>query len=132
MKQIIIKVTNMTKTKILFTLWFILVVIILGLLTTLGFMNKKLNQEYQNLETNLINSAQNYTLANNYYPEDNLEIIITKEELIKSGYLKELQVKKDVCNGYVVVTKSDIYNYKAYIKCQKYTTQDYQSNKLEQ
>ena len=115
----------MTKTKILFTLWFILVVIILSLLTTLGFMNKKLKQDYQNLEKDLINSAQNYTLANNYYPEDNLELIITKEELIKAGYLKDLKLKKDVCDGYVIITKSDIYNYNAYIKCKKYTTDNY-------
>ncbi len=118
----------MNKTKILFTLWFIIVVMILGLLTTIGFMYKKLDKEYQKLETKLLTSGENYSNANSYYPEDNLELIITKDELVSSSYLDELKVKNDVCDGYVLVTKEDVYHYKAYIKCKNYETDGYKDN----
>ena len=40
----------------------------------------------------------------------------------------ELKVKNDVCDGYVLVTKEDVYHYKAYIKCKNYETDGYKDN----
>ena len=118
----------MHKTKALFISWFIIVFILIALLTIIGFNYKKLIQEYKKLETKLVKSSEKYTEDNNDYPSENLELILTSDELKEAGYLDELKVNKDVCTGYVIITKTDIYNYKPYLKCQNYTTKGYQEN----
>ena len=117
----------MAKTKILFTIWFVIAFILIGLLTTIGFMYKKISSEYHKLEDKLIESSEEYLNETLNYPQENLELTITSDDLINAGYLKELKVKKDVCTGYVIITKKDIYEYSAYLKCKNYTTDGYKS-----
>ncbi len=118
----------MKKTKILFIIWGVLVVVILGLLTTLGFMLKKTNKEYRYLEDTLKVSGEKYSSDNFIYPPEGEKIIISKDTLIKEGYLEKLEYNNDVCDGYVEVSKNNVALYKAFIKCNKYTTKGYKKN----
>ncbi len=113
------------KNKVLFVIWGILVVVVVTLLTILGFMLKNINKEYREVEDILKEKAEKYTSDNFMYPEEGKTIIVTKEELIEKGYLEKLEKDKDTCEGYVVVSTKKVVNYKAYIKCGKYTTDGY-------
>ena len=51
---------------------------------------------------------------------------ITVAELLKSGALSTNKINDDECDGYVTVKNNGVnYDYKAYIKCKKYTSVDY-------
>ena len=118
----------MRKTKILFVIWAVIVVIVIGLLTTLGFMLRGVNKEYRSLEEKLQMSAEKYTSDNFMYPDQGGSLKITSEELIEKNYLDELKKDKDVCQGYVEVTTDKFVKYKAFIKCDKYTTEGYKKD----
>ncbi len=119
----------MKKTNTLFMIWGVIVVIILILLTILGFMIKGINIDYRELENKLQLSAEKYTSDKFLYPEEGEIIRVSKDDLVKSGYLDNLEKDKDICDGYVEVLRDDVVKYKAYIKCKKYTTDGYQKNK---
>ncbi len=116
----------MKKTKGLFIAWAIIVIIIVILLTVLGFLLKSKNGEYEKLETKITDSAKRYVDNKFLYPEDDEKLKVTSKELIEATFLDELKIKNDVCTGYVVVSKDGVYKYKAYIKCKNYTTKGYE------
>lgn len=116
----------MKKTKILFIIWTIIVVILIGLLTTLGFMLKSQNKHYGEIEAKLLERAKKYVDEKFLYPEDNETFKVTSKELIDAKTLDHLKYKDDACVGYVLVSKDGIYHYHAYIKCKNYTTKGYQ------
>lgn len=117
------------KNSKLFVVWSIIVVIIIGLLTTLGFMLKKVQNKYADIEKKLENTASGYVEYKFLYStiDKNGSIKITSEELIENGLLTEEELSKedDKCVGYVVVTKKDVYKYKSYIKCGEYKSAGY-------
>ena len=114
----------MKKTKILFAIWAIIVVIIIALLTALGFILDNRYEKYRTLEEKLETSAREYAMDNVLLNEEDGEYIVTSEELIEAGYLDNLEVDDNVCTGYVVV-----YQYEAYITCRQYTTKNYDEKK---
>ena len=93
----------MKKTKILFAIWAIIVVIIIALLTALGFILDNRYEKYRTLEEKLETSAREYAMDNVLLNEEDGEYIVTSEELIEAGYLDNLEVDDNVCTGYVVV-----------------------------
>ncbi len=113
----------------LFIVWGVIVIIVIGLLTTLGFMLKKTQSEYDDVEKKLVNSASGYVEYKFLYStiDKNGSIKITSKELMENGFLTEEDLVKndDKCVGYVVVSKKNVYNYKSYIKCGEYTTSGY-------
>ena len=119
----------MKKTDRLFKIWGVLVVMIIGLLTTLGFMLKNMNKEYLTLEEKLQVSAEKYTSDKFMYPDEGQTIRVTKKELIGANYLDELKKGKDYCDGYVEVKTEKIVKYKSYIKCNNYETDGYENKK---
>lgn len=118
------------KNSKLFVVWGIIVVVIIGLLTTLGFMLKKAQNKYADVEKKLGSSASGYIEYKFLYStiDKNGSIKITSEELINNGFLTEEELTKDndKCEGYVVVTKKNVYEYKNYIKCGEYKTAGYE------
>lgn len=116
----------MKKTRNLFIVWTIIVVIIIVLLTTLGLMLKNQNKDYEKLEKKLLDSAKKYVDNQFLYPEGNEKLKVTSSELIQNQFLDELKFNDDVCQGYVIVSKDGVYQYKGYIKCKNYTTRGYQ------
>lgn len=82
-------------------------------------LNDTFNREYVELENKVVEVVKKYEADNNI----NLEVV-TIEELIDSNYLEDYSVNGSKCSGYV---RKDI-NYKAYIKCDNYTTVGYSSD----
>ena len=117
----------MKKTKILFIIWAIIVLIIIGLLTALGFILENRYEKYKELEDKLVSSAKEYAHSEILLEEG--EIIVTTEELIEQEYLDSLEVDDDVCQGYVVITNDGTYEYAPYITCKGYTTRNFLENK---
>lgn len=115
----------MKKQKILWIIWGIIVVIVIILLTILGFMLSKNNQKYHDLEDKLKEAGEKYSTENFIFNENIKEFTITSEEL--GDYIDSLEVDNDKCTGYVKVTYDVAYEYKAYIKCNKYTTDGYKN-----
>ena len=114
------------KNRKLFIIWGILVVGIVGLLTTLGFMLKAQDANYVKLENKILDSAKKYIDAKFLYPEGSNVLKVTKEDMIENGFLDELKYGDDTCAGYVTVKLNGAYKYKAYIKCKNYTTKGYE------
>lgn len=115
----------MKKIKIAYIIWGCLLIVILGLLTYLGFMYQKKIEPYKMLEKELINVAEKYVEQEFLYPEDGEIIKITFLQLYKKGLIKELIYKNDKCDGYVKLKYNGVYEYNAYIRCSKYITKDY-------
>lgn len=116
----------MKKTYILFVIWGVLVVIVVGLLTYLGFNLKSKFKDYEKLEEKLLDSAKKYVDTNFLYPEGKQTLKVTSTELIEKDFLDELRFKNDVCTGYVKVYNDNVYKYDVFIKCNNYTTKGYQ------
>ena len=117
----------MKKTKLLFIIWAIIVLIIIVLLTALGFILESRYEKYKELEDKLVSSATEYAHSEILLEEG--EFIVTTEELIELGYLDSLEVEDDTCSGYVVITNDGTYEYDSYITCKGYTTRNFEENK---
>ena len=114
----------MKKTKVLFVIWGVLVLIIIGLLTTMGFILKNRYEKYEEFEVKLVSSAKEY--AHNELLLEEKKVRVTTEELIEKGYLDSLEVGEDVCQGYVIITNDGTYEYDPYIKCNDYKTRGFE------
>jgi len=113
-----------------FIIWSIVVVLIVIMLTILGFVLKNKTSKYTPVEEKLEEKAKQYVDKLFLYPEHKGERIkITSEEMIEEGILDELKIENDTCTGYVIVTNNDVYKYNTYIKCTNYTTSGYDKNK---
>ncbi len=118
----------MKNQKRLFILWGIIVVILIILLTVLGFMTTNKNKKYHELEDKLKVAAEKHSSDNFIFQEGVNNYKITSEELLETPYLDNLDIESDKCTGYVTITFDQVYEYKAYIKCNNYKTKGYQNN----
>lgn len=108
-------------------IWGTIVIAIVVLLTIFGLMYKDKTKVYKDLEKKLVEAEKKYVDAKFLYPQNGETLKTTHEELIKEEYLDNLKKDKEECHGYVeVVLDGTVYDYKAYIKCENYTTKDYQ------
>lgn len=86
---------------------------------------------YTSIEENMENAAHTY--MDKYYKNEigSGTITITTDNLITHDILNEndfVTSNKDTCNGYVLVKKElNELQYKAYITCSNYETENYQS-----
>lgn len=115
----------MKKTKVLFVIWGIIVIVVIGLLTTLGFMLRNKNSDYEVIENKLLDGAKKYVDYKFLYPEGKEVLKVNSSDIINTEFLDELKVQDDTCTGYVNVYKDGVYKYKVYIKCKNYTTKGY-------
>ena len=114
--------------KKMLTIWIIIAILLVSVLTYMGVNMKNKNGDYYNLEKKLTSAAKVYY---GQYPNQlpASELVITSTKLLKENFLEDLNNGIEVCNGYVVVKKSAMsYNYKSYIKCDIYSTKNYDSN----
>ena len=103
--------------------WTITLIIIVSVLTFIGFKYKEKNID-SIMEEELIKQAEKYLgLYPSLYPSLGNSARFTSEKLADEGYDAKLE---DGCSGYVVVeTKNTGFDYKAYIKCPNYMTMGY-------
>lgn len=100
------------------------------ILNTINISKEKLYKEQEN---KLVELAEEY-LEDNTIEETDSEIVITKENLIEGGYIDEIydfKSSESTCEGYISITNY-LSNpmYKAYISCDGYVTEGFDSNKL--
>lgn len=105
-------------------IWLILIVILVGGLTVIGFKIKNENKEYKTLEKKMTDVSKSYYGEKPALLKNNG--IITIEELSEYDNTLIPKVNEEECKGYVKTTSSmGIYEYKAYIKCDNYKTNGY-------
>lgn len=108
-------------------LWGFLVILLIGLLTAVGFIYKNKTKVYKELETSLVEAEKKYVEAKFLYPQDDTTLKTTSEELLNENYIDNMTIDNQECNGYVKVYKdSTVFEYKAFIKCNHYTTKGYE------
>ena len=118
---------RMEKIKKMYVVWTILVIIIFTLLTTFGFIYKKKMSVYKDLEAKLVEAEKKYVDANFLYPENKEMVKTTSTTLIENNDLDGLDIENDSCTGYAIIyNKNGVYEYKGFVKCEKYTTKGYE------
>lgn len=99
---------------------------ILVLLFCFGLVLEKKNKPYKEKEKELITISKIYTESQVWLPKNNETVRITIDELIENGLIKPIKVKDDKCNGYILVKKKQVLEYKTFLKCTKYKTIGYE------
>ena len=117
----------MKKQKVLWIIWGVIVIILIILLTIIGFMLNHKYEDYHKLENKLKVAAEKYGNTEFIYRDGVSSYKITSDELLGTIYLDNLDIENDKCTGYVTVKLNGAYEYKAYIKCGKYTTKVYKN-----
>ena len=108
-------------------LWGLLIAALISLLTTLGFAYKKKTDVYKKLEATLVEASKKYVDAKFLYPQDDRILKVTSDVLLSENQIETMSVDNQECTGYVNVFRDGtIFNYKAFIKCDRYTTKGYE------
>ena len=118
----------MKELKRISIIWGLLLFVIFAALTFFALQWKSKNGPYFELEKTLISKTKSYYESEHSYPAKGQSVTITFQELKNSNLLEELKVNDDVCDGFVIVENNGVIDYKAYIKCNNYTTKDYDKN----
>ena len=122
----------MKKIKVLYCIWAIIVIAIISLLTLIGYKYKENTNKYKKAENNFVKYVKIYADEKFIYPDEGESIKVKLEDLQKDGKVRVSlvcdnagDVTCEKCDGYVKITKKGVYKYKAYIKCENYTTKGY-------
>ena len=113
--------------KILYV-WIALAIILVGGLTFIGVKVKSQNAPYTEMEKELVFEAQSY-MGQFISEMPASQTTISYKKLLDNGLIKE---NEHNCDGYVFIKKKlATFDYKGYIKCDKYTTKDFDESKVE-
>lgn len=112
-------------------IYIILIAIILTILTTLISINNIRTKPYRKLESEIIESMEKYYGQDTNLkklPQKDKKAKITINELKNFGININTNIKGDTCTGYGIVTGLAVsYKYESYIKCNNYTTKNYEN-----
>lgn len=106
-------------------MWGLLLLVIFVALTFFALKWKAKNTPYFDLEKTMVSKTKSYYEMEHSYPTKGNSTKITFENLKKANMMEELKVGDDNCEGYVIVENTGVIEYHAYIKCNHYTTKDY-------
>ncbi len=115
----------MKKMKVAYIIWTILIILLVGLLTYLGFTYKNKLKPYKDLETKISAAAKKYVELKFLYPEEGQVITIELKDMIENEVISDLSYEEESCDGYVKLSYNGIYNYNSFIKCDNYVTKGY-------
>lgn len=119
----------MKKTSILLT---ILIVLVLAIMIFIGVNVSRFNKPYKALEADIVVGMKQYygqDINLTKLPANNKTHKVTLKELKAFGIKINSDVNDDNCDGYGIVTGETLsHSYKAYIKCNKYTTKNYEKH----
>lgn len=109
----------------------ILIIITIGFLTFVGIKSSNKTKEYKNLENNIVTAMKTYYGQDSNLkklPANNKTHKVTITELKEFGIEINNVINEDTCEGYGIVTGESLsHSYKAYIKCNNYTTKNYKN-----
>ena len=115
----------MKQLKTISIVWGICIFALFALLTFFAIQWKNNIQPYNKLEESLVTATKKYYEQKYSYPAKGQSTYIDYKELKDNNMIDSLKKDDDECNGYVRVTMNSVVEYEAYIKCNKYTTKDY-------
>ena len=114
-------------------IYFILFAVTLTILTIIIAGNNLRKKPYRELEDNIVLAMKKYYGQDTNLtklPKNNEKVKITIKELKDFGLDIDTKIKDDNCDGYGVVTGLNLsHDYDVFIKCDKYTTKNYEKNK---
>lgn|SRR5574344_705905 len=106
-------------------LWGAILVIIFMVLTYFGLQWKAKTSGYYDLETKIVDATKSYYEKDHSYPEEGKSVYINLTDLKDDNIISDLTYNNDQCDGFVIVKNEKIIKYTGYIKCNNYTTKDY-------
>ena len=115
---------NLRRMRLISIIWSLVMLILVVGLTIIGLIYKNNTKKYKEAEVSIVSSAKKYVEDKSI--EIDTPVKFTKEELDSEleEKTKELLSK---CEAYVKVEKKkSTYDYKGYIKCDKYKTRNYE------
>ncbi len=115
----------MKQLKIISIVWGLLILAIFLVLTFFALKWKNETMPYFKLEDSLVSATKKYYESKYSYPNKDESKYVTYKELKENNVLESLNNGDDTCDGYVRVTLKGAVEYKAYIKCNKYKSKDY-------
>ena len=115
----------MKQLKTISIVWGLIIIILFGTLTFFALRWKNHVYPYTELEEKLITTTKKYYESKYQYPAAGESKYISLDELKENNLIESLKKDDDECNGFVKVTKNNVIEYKSYIKCNNYTTKDY-------
>lgn len=118
---------TLKKMRVISILWGMILITLFLLVTIFGIFYKNKTKLYIKEEEKLVDACRSYVDANKLYSDKKLNISFN--ELKEAGFINELSVESDDCDGYVIVKNKESMEYKSYIKCGKYATGGYSKNK---
>ena len=116
--------------KKLTVLWIIIIMLLVFFLIFIGLNVSKRTKPYKDLEDTIIEAMKVY-----YGQDTNLKKLPKKNKITKTtineledfGLKLSLEVNGEKCEGYgIVKSKSVAFSYQAFIKCENYTTEEYE------
>ena len=111
-------------------LWIILIILLFFILIFIGLSVSKRTKPYKALESTIVEAMKVYygqDINLKKLPEKNKISKISIEELENFGLPLTLNVNEDKCEAYGIVKAQSIaFSYKAFIKCENYTTNEYE------
>lgn len=117
---------RLRRMKIISIIWGMFLVTLFIVITAFAFKFKNNSKKYLELANEFSKKAQKYVEDNNLYPEKDSILKISRNDLIDNNYLEKLEIDDDKCDGFVIVNNKEIYEYKAYLKCDKYISAKYE------
>lgn len=118
--------SSLKRMKIISIIWGMFLVTLFIIVTIFAFKFKNTSKKYLELGEYFSSKAQEYVEDNNLYPSKDETIKVNKSDLIDNEYIEELEIDEDKCEGFVIVTNKKNYEYKAYLKCNKYKSAKYE------
>ena len=115
----------MKELKRISIIWGLLLFLIFGALTFFALQWKAKTSPFFDLEKEMVSKTKSYYESEHSYPAKGQSVNITFEELKNANMLEELKANDETCEGYVKVENNGVIEYTAYIKCNSYTTKDY-------
>ena len=109
--------------------WIVLIILLFFTLIFIGFNVSKRTEPYKSLENTIVEAMKVY-----YGQDTNLKKLPAKNKITKTsiqelndfGLEISMEVNGEKCVGYGIVKgKSIAFSYNAFIKCENYTTTDY-------
>ena len=100
-----------------------LVIGLVGTLLFIGLRIQNFNKDYINKENDIVEASKIYVTQNNLGIMNGSTYELSTDELLRLDMINSMEVNGDKCSGHVTIKKTtNSYQYKPYIKCDKYET----------